>query len=569
MNAVGVNKKLFGLFLATVTVLTIMGVFIHLSIQDREAYRLVTHTYEVQTRLAATLLDVENGGDQHEEYRLNHKSDALKKFTSSFHKAVVDLDVLERLLANNPEQSVRLHWLRHDITAYGAALQTSVMETTAPGGPPSLRQEYVLLEKVHRTADSMKQAEQELLEKRTWDNRMSQRSVNIALVCFLVIVSLLLVSLFLAVKQDLVQQQAATRLRHATDQRIARILENMSDAFVDIDPDWVVTHMNGQAEKLLRTTRQETVGVNLWDIFPDAIDSEFGQQYRRAFEEQVIVRFESFYPPHSAWYQITAYPNEDGLAIFFANINERRKADEERARLTRQEMLHIAAQRRNQELQDLARRLVEMQEAERRHLAFELHEEVGNVLAGLKLSLASVMKQQDEARDKQIRIAQDLVTQLMRHVRALSLDLRPGVLDDLGLLPALDWYCRRYSEQTEIPVEFASTGLDTRLDGTVETTAYRIVQEALANAAHHPEVKSVEVCVTLMDERLNLQITIFGGHAVVQDAACFWDNSSLAGMQQRSTLIGGAFEVAPAPSGSGMMIRVSLPIHPIYTSLES
>jgi signal transduction histidine kinase len=55
----------------------------------------------------------------------------------------------------------------------------------------------------------------------------------------------------------------------------------------------------------------------------------------------------------------------------------------------------------------------------------------------------------------------------------------------------------------------------------------------------------------------------------VQDAACFWDNSSLAGMQQRSTLIGGAFEVAPAPSGSGMMIRVSLPIHPIYTSLES
>ncbi|MCW3097037.1 MAG: domain S-box protein [Chthonomonadaceae bacterium] len=569
MNAVGVHKKLFGLFLATVTVLTIMGVFIHLSLQDREAYRLVTHTYEVQTRLATTLLDVENGFDEHEEYRLNHKSDALRTFTVSFQKAYADLDLLERLVADDPYQSVRLHGLRHDIIAYCAALNISVKETTRPAGPSSPVQEYMLLERVHRTADSMKQAEQELLGQRTSANRTSQRRVNIALVCFLIMVSLLLVSLFLAVKQDLVQQQAVARLQQATDQRIARILENMSDAFVDIDRDWVVTYMNGQAEQLLWKTRAETIGANLWNLFPQIIDTEFEQHYRRAMEEQVTVRFEIYYPPCSTWYQITAYPNEAGLAIFFANVNERRKADEERESLTRREMLHIAAQRRNQELQDLARRLVEMQEAERRHLAFELHEEVGNVLAGLKLSLASVMKQQDEVRDKQIQVAQDLVTQLMRQVRALSLDLRPGVLDDLGLLPALEWYCRRYSEQTEIAVEFASTGLDTRLDGTVETTAYRIVQEALANAAHHPEVKSVEVCVTLMDERLNLQITICRGASVVQGAACFWDQSSLAGMQQRSALIGGALEAVQAPAGAGMMIRVSLPIHPIYTSLES
>jgi PAS domain S-box-containing protein len=569
MKAVGVHKKLLAVFLATVTVLAVMGVFIRLSLQDREAYRWVMHTYQVQTRLKSALLDVESGQDAHEDYLLNHNGSALATFSAAFLQATIDMDALEDLVSDNPQQTARLHSLRRDIIAYQAVLEVSSRGGALAGRTsPVFVQEFRLLENVHRSADRMKQAEQDLLEQRTRANRWSQRRVNIAFVCFLVAVSLLLVALFVAVRQDLLQQRETERLRHAADQKVVNILENISDAFFALNREWVVTYMNGQAEHVLEKSRAELVGKNLWTVYPEAIDQEFGLQYRRAIQEQATVRFESFDPTRSSWFELRAYPSEDGLGIFITNITERKTAEEERDHLARQTLLHSAAQRRNQELQDLARRLVEMQEAERGHLAHELHEEVGQVLAGLKLSLAGIMKQNDSARENQIRMSQDLVTELMRQVRSLSLDLRPGVLDDLGLLPALEWYCKHYTDQTEVVVDLEAIGLDNRLDGTVETTAYRIVQEALTNVAQHSRVKAVEVRVVLQDERLILQISDRGIGLSLQNADCFCDHSGLTAMQERATLIGGTFELTSAPD-QGMTIVADLPIHPIYTSLES
>jgi PAS domain S-box-containing protein len=568
MKSFGVHKKWIGLFLATVTVLTIMSVFIHLSLQDREAYRWVMHTYQVQTQLQATMLDVEVGQDAHEDYRLNHNQDARQTFTSVFQKAAADQDRLSALVVDNPQQVVRLQTLRRAITEFGAALDASAKDSAPTVHPVPLLQEFALLEQVHRSADQMKQAEQDILEQRTRANLWSQRRANIALVCFLLIVSFLLVTLFLAVKQDLLLQREAERLRHVGDRKVGELIENISDAFFALNRDWVVTYMNEPAEQIFQKTRAELVGKNLWDVYPEAIDQEFGRAYHRALHEQVTVRFEAYDAVRSSWFELRVYPNEDGLGIFVTNVDERKTAEDKRGRLERQTMLHSAAQRRNQELQDLARRLVEMQEAERRRLAHELHEEIGQILAGLKLSLAGIMKQRDEARESQIRVSQDLVTDLMHQVRALALDLRPGVLDDLGLRPALEWYCKQYAERTEVAVDLVVTGLDSRLDGTVETTAYRIVQEALANVAHHPEVKSVQVGLTLEAERLMLQIVDRGVGLSLDNANCFCDHSGLTGMQERATLIGGTFEVVMG-LGQGTTIVVVLPLQPVYTSLES
>ena len=568
MNAVSAHKKLIGLFLATITVLTIMSVFIHLSLQDREAYRWVTHTYEVQTHLEATLLDVEAGQNALEDYRLNHDTDAAATFFSAFRKVFDDLDTLEKLVADNPLQTARVRSLRRDISAYRNVLAISAADTAPPVRPAALLVEFRLVETVYRSANGMKQAEQELLEQRIRANRLSQRRANIALACFLVVVGLLIVALFVSVNEELTQQRQTERLLHAADRKVVNVLENISDAFFALSRDWVVTYMNGQAEQVFDKPRSELVGKHLWSVYPDAVDREFGQAYRRALQEQTTVRFEHYDPLRSCWYEFRAYPNDDGLGVFVTNIQEFKVAEEERERLARETMLYSAAVRRNQELHDLARRLVEIQEAERGHLAHELHEEIGQVLAGLKLSLAGILKQHDEARENQILMSQEIVTQLMRQVRALSLDLRPGVLDDLGLLPAVEWYCKRYTEQTEITVDLTTTGMDARLDSAVETTAYRIVQEALANAAHNSDVKAVEVRLVLQKEHLILQITGRGKGLALDSANCFCDHSGLTGMQERATLIGGTFETTTEFGQEGMIVA-RLPIHPIYTSLDS
>lgn len=566
MTEIGVHKKLLGLFLATITVLTIMAIFIHLSIKDRETYHWVTQTYEVQNRIAVTLFDVETAQDAYEDYALNHSPDALNAFHTAFQKASVDLNLLQKQLAGNTLQLLRLRALRGQIRDFQEALEAR-LDGVKPPGETSPGQEFVLLENVHRAADGMLQHERDALEERTNDNRLSQRRVNIALICFLTVVSLLLVSLFAAVRQEVAQQLKAERQRHENAQKMANILENTSDAFLELNRDGIITAMNGHGERLLHGMGGNLIGQSLRDIDPGFVGPEFDAQCRQSHEEQVPVRFETFDASHGAWYEVHVYPNDGGLGLLLTDINERKTAEEQRERAARQAILHEAAKRRNQELQDLARRLVEMQEAERGHLAYELHEEIGQVLAGLKLSLAGILKQPEGAREDQVRAAQDLVTALMRQVRALSLDLRPGVLDDLGLQPALHWYCEHYAEQSGVEVDFTTQGLGARLDGTVETTAYRIVQEALACVAQRAEGKRVEVRLQQVQDRLNVHVVCRCLACPTGHNVCICDPASVTSMQERATLIGGSFDILSGPD-QGTIITAGLPIHPIYTSLE-
>ena len=168
-------------------------------------------------------------------------------------------------------------------------------------------------------------------------------------------------------------------------------------------------------------------------------------------------------------------------------IAERKRAEEERERL-----LEEASASRGQ-LRALSQRLVEVQEAERRYLALELHDEIGQALTGLKLTLDRSMRLSTDPTRAGLDEAHAQVDGLMERVRELSLDLRPAMLDDLGLLPALLWYFERHSAQTNVWVDFSHDGLDRRFQPEAETAAYRIVQEGLTNVARHASVTEAMV----------------------------------------------------------------------------
>jgi len=125
-------------------------------------------------------------------------------------------------------------------------------------------------------------------------------------------------------------------------------------------------------------------------------------------------------------------------------------------------------------LADLSRRLLEVQEDERRHLARELHDEIGQLLTGLKLSLEACLRLPVEAMRIRPQQAQGLVSELILQVRDMSLDLRPAILNDFGLLPTLLWQIERYRSQTGMHVTFEHAGLDRRFAPELETAAYRI-----------------------------------------------------------------------------------------------
>lgn len=129
--------------------------------------------------------------------------------------------------------------------------------------------------------------------------------------------------------QDISELTAAQEKADALTSRLAQTLENIGDAFITVDRDWRFTYLNGRAVVLLRKSKEELLGQKLFDVFPDAIGTLFEEQYIAAMTTGVTVRFEHFYPPLEAMFRIHAHPTQDGLAIYFADISEERRRDEQ------------------------------------------------------------------------------------------------------------------------------------------------------------------------------------------------------------------------------------------------
>jgi signal transduction histidine kinase len=210
-------------------------------------------------------------------------------------------------------------------------------------------------------------------------------------------------------------------------------------------------------------------------------------------------------------------------------------------------------------LQGLSGRLLEVQEAERRHLARELHDEIGQLLTGLRFTL-DVPEPPSPTLHERLVQAQTIVQELLERVRALSLDLRPSILDDLGVLPALLGHIERYTSQTKIRVHLEHSGLDRRFAPETETGVYRIVQEALTNVARHGRVDEVTVRLWASDDVLGVQVEDHG--AGFDPGATFGSGRSggLAGLRERAALLNGHLTVESRP-GRGVRLTAEVPLN--------
>ena len=200
----------------------------------------------------------------------------------------------------------------------------------------------------------------------------------------------------------------------------------------------------------------------------------------------------------------------------------------------------------------MSRRLVEVQEAERQAVGRELHDEVAQVLTGYKLKMER--KKPNDWQGEWVALTADL----MGKVREMSLRLRPSMLDDLGLVPALLWHFERYAEQTGVRVRFQHSGLNRRFAPIVETAVFRIIQEALTNVARHARVDEVSVEVGGQARTLRVSIEDRGAGmklAKRPPAAA----GGLTGMQERVRLLGGQLKLDSSP-GPGMRLLVQLPL---------
>jgi signal transduction histidine kinase len=225
--------------------------------------------------------------------------------------------------------------------------------------------------------------------------------------------------------------------------------------------------------------------------------------------------------------------------------------------------LYGQVQAGRERLEALSHRLLAAQETERRRLARELHDEIGQTLSMVKIDLQA-MQHLAAAAALEAYLVESIaiVERALQQVRSLSVELRPSLLDDLGLVPALRWYIDRQAQRAGLVANFVADSLAARLPAELETACFRVAQEALTNVLRYAQARRLEVELRRHEAELELVIRDDGvGFDVPAALARATGGASLGllGMQERALLVGGQLEIE-SRLGQGTEIRASFPL---------
>jgi signal transduction histidine kinase len=221
-----------------------------------------------------------------------------------------------------------------------------------------------------------------------------------------------------------------------------------------------------------------------------------------------------------------------------------------------------ALQEANLRLQSLSSRMLEVQENERRHIARELHDEIGQALTAVKLHLQSAMRRGGPEARQPLEECVQITDQALEQVRNLSLNLRPSQLDDLGLVAALRWQIARQTAASGLNTDFQADELNERLEPGLETACFRFVQEAMTNVVRHAGAQHAWIEAKRHNDRLRVSVRDDGKGfdvAVATREAIARGSLGLLGMQERVGLAGGRLNVSSRP-GEGTTIVAEFPL---------
>lgn len=219
---------------------------------------------------------------------------------------------------------------------------------------------------------------------------------------------------------------------------------------------------------------------------------------------------------------------------------------------------YLALAKSRQELERLSRRLVDAQEGERQSISRELHDEVGQTLGALLVDaghLSNLLPPEDKIAQEQIGRIKTAAETAVKSIRDLALLLRPPMLDDLGLVPALEWQARETSRRSDMEVEVQADGLTSDLPDDVKVGIYRLVQEALQNAAAHAHAKNAKVIVRRDGDGVVVEVIDHGKGFQPERTR----GMGILGMEERVRQLGGMFFIRSAP-GKGTVVHAELPL---------
>ena len=347
---------------------------------------------------------------------------------------------------------------------------------------------------------------------------------------------------------DITERKRAELEGAAVHRRMVALLEGTSNGFVALDRDLRYTYVNRRAAGAVGLRPEQMIGRTIREVFPGGEGAAFERPCRRALDEQVPTQVVEFFGPTGRWFESRILPVDGGLSVFSRDVTARRKAEQEA----------LAARDR---LRSMAAHLQVVREEESARIAREIHDDLGQSLTALKIELslierrfAELLSEGDgEAFRDSVRSTRDLVDGTVRSVRRIAANLRPTLLDDFGLFAAVSHLAQDLEARMGMTCEVV--GHVPGVPRHIESTAFRIAQEALTNVARHSGATSAQV--SLAEEPGWLIVTTRdNGRGFVEPVT---DTLGLIGMRERAEVVGGTLDVESAP-GRGTTVRARLPL---------
>lgn len=356
--------------------------------------------------------------------------------------------------------------------------------------------------------------------------------------------------------------RAEEALRSSQEQ-LQAIIDGAADTVVflkDIDGRFIT--VNSRFEEMLGITRDDMRGKTDYDLV-----TRERADYYRAHDQLVLATGRPIQIEEVALladgkehtFLANKFPLVDASGKQYAvcsisvDITERKQAEQALIRSEKMAFEH-------RQLQALAERLRQVREEERKMVARDLHDDIGQILTAIKMDMTWVVRHLPKSKDEvhqRLSGSIELLNDGVQSVRRICSGLRPGVLDDLGLAAAIEWQANEFASRTGIPCQVTAPPGELRLDGDRATAVFRIFQECLTNVARHAEAQSVRASLDQHDESLMLIVEDDGKGFRESEVA---GSLGILGMKERAQVFGGSVLVSSFP-GNGTKITVKIPLH--------
>ncbi|HYT48567.1 MAG TPA: PAS domain-containing sensor histidine kinase [Burkholderiales bacterium] len=361
--------------------------------------------------------------------------------------------------------------------------------------------------------------------------------------------------ILIAARQVLVAEERT----EASQARIEAIVDSAMDAIITVDAAQNIVLFNRAAEQVFRCRRDQAIGAPLDRFLPQRWRQahrghieQFGKTgvtSRRMGDVTTLwaLRSDGEEFPIEASISQAGEPGQRYYTVILRDITVRKQYED-------------ALKRQQQELRELSARVLEAREEEKTRIARELHDELGQLLTALKMDLTWLRERlPDSELAKKADEMGEMLDRTVASTRRISADLRPLMLDDLGLADAASWLVDDFGKRSGVRCEFqlAGNGALENASKAVATAVYRALQESLTNIARHSGAKHAWVMLAADDGEIQFEVEDDGRGIAPEDLAKV-RSLGLKGMRERVTYLGGWFEVARAPRG-GTRVRARMP----------